>query len=66
MNFRKILNLRNSNESKETRDTYSLDFTGPCGKRIDRCKPYMEHVSSQTPKKDRTACETCGENSQLD
>ncbi|MBU3897027.1 MAG: hypothetical protein KJ697_03805 [Nanoarchaeota archaeon] len=64
MNFIKLLNLGKP-EKKEIRDTYSLDFSGPCGKRTDRCNRYMEYMMRPNPKY-RSACESCEENSTLD
>lgn len=67
MYFRNILSFGNGNTKKpEPKKSYGFDFSGPCGKRIDRCQPYMEHATSPVPKKHRTACETCEENPQLD
>ncbi|MDD5416838.1 MAG: hypothetical protein PHU12_02570 [Candidatus Aenigmarchaeota archaeon] len=55
----------NSDKKKEPKEKYSLDLTGPCGMRQDKCHKYMEYFRKPDARY-KSACETCQENPQLE
>lgn len=52
-------------KKKEKKAQYTMDMSGPCGRRADKCERYREYFSRPNPKY-KSACEACEENPLLD